>query len=277
MLTTQRIDINGAKLGLFDGGNRNGEPVMFIHGTGTVGFPAAVQEPALADSYRLIHVHRRGFGQSDPADPPFSIEDNAADIRATLRHLGIDRAHFVSVSAGSIILLQYAHDFPETVHSLTLIEPPFPWICNPDPEYLASSEKAGMLYQAGDKAGALDAFATEVAGQDYVAQFDANLPDGWFDQWLSEIDTMAQVEVPALSQWTFSRGDATRITQPVLNVMGSDTRPYFKTCNETVQSWIPHAENVVLSNATHVPPVMNPRDFANIVAGFLSRHPIRAG
>ena len=274
MLTTNFTDINGVTFELFDGGNQDGEPVMFVHGTGCVGFPAAVQESALAESYRLIHIYRRGFGKSEAPDSSMSIKDNARDFREVMKHLGIERAHFVSVSAGSVILLQYAHDFPATVHSLTLIEPPFSWICDPDPDNLASAEEAGALYMAGDKAGAVHTFAKEVAGENYYAQFDANLPDGWFDHWVDEVDTMVQVEEPALGQWTFSREDATRITQPALNVTGSDTRPYFRTCHETVKSWIPHAENVVMPNAGHVLPLTHPEGFAELVAGFLSRHPI---
>jgi pimeloyl-ACP methyl ester carboxylesterase len=205
-----------------------------------------------------------------------TIKDNAADVRAVLEHLGLKKAHFVAQSSGSVILLQYVLDYPETVHSLTLMEPPFPWLIGNEPEYLETMGKAGSLYEAGDKAGAVDAFHVGVVGEDYYASFDANLPDGWFEQLVTDIDTIVQVESHALESWTFSEQDAARITQPVLNVTGAETRPYLKACHETVKSWIPHSENVVLPNTTHAMMETNPKGMAELLADFFSRHPIPA-
>jgi pimeloyl-ACP methyl ester carboxylesterase len=275
MPNMQLTEINGIELELFDGGNPNGEPVFYIHGGGSVEFQAASREPLLTDQFRLIYIHRRGYGGSQAPDPSMSIEDNAVDIRAALEHLGIEKAQFVSQSSGSIILLQYMLDYPETVHSATLMEPPFPWVIGNEPEYLETMEKAGSLYEAGDKAGAVDAFHVGVGGKDYYAQFDANLPDGWFDQLVTDIDTIVQVESHALESWTFSKEHAARINQPVLNVTGARTRPYLRVCHETVKSWIPHAENPVLPNTTHALMETNPKSMAELLANFFSRHPIQ--
>jgi len=49
----------------------------------------------------------------------------------------------------------------------------------------------------------------------------------------------------------FTREDAARISQPVLNLCGAKTKPYFREIHETVRTWLPHAENSELSNATH--------------------------
>jgi pimeloyl-ACP methyl ester carboxylesterase len=45
----------------------------------------------------------------------------AADIARVLDGLGIDKAHLVGASAGGIVSLRFAHDFPDRLHSLTLV------------------------------------------------------------------------------------------------------------------------------------------------------------
>jgi 3-oxoadipate enol-lactonase len=72
--------------------------------------------------------------------------------------------------------------------------------------------------------------------------------------------------------WAFTPEDAARIKQPVLNVVGVDTRPYFREAHETIREWIPQAENFELPNANHCMLQMNPRGAAERLADFFSRH-----
>ena len=59
----QIAEINGAELEIWDKGS--GEPVVFVHGGMGDECAAVLAEPALANKYRLIHYHRRGFGKSE--------------------------------------------------------------------------------------------------------------------------------------------------------------------------------------------------------------------
>lgn len=268
----QLTEINGVNLELFDQGA--GEPVVFIHGGGSIECHAVLQEPALTSRFRLIHFHRRGYGASEQSvhDPDFA--QHAADCRAILEHLGIERAHFAGESVGGSILLQYARDYPETVGSLALLEPVFPAVIGESPQANAMLDRVGALYESGDNEGAIDAFFQEVAGHGYRPVFDRTLPPGWFDQLVDEADTIVQVDSAALGSWTFTAEDAARITRPVLNMAGSDTRSFFRACHDTVSSWMPHAENVILAGATHCMLESNPDGAARQLADFFSRHPI---
>jgi pimeloyl-ACP methyl ester carboxylesterase len=51
----------------------------------------------------------------------FSLPELAADIARVMDGLDVERAHLVGASAGGIVSLQFAHDFPERLHSLTLV------------------------------------------------------------------------------------------------------------------------------------------------------------
>ena len=273
--TMQRTEINGVELEILDTGS--GEPVMFVHGGMGDECFAVLAEPALTDSYRLIHYHRRGWGNSERPEAPVSISQQAADCKGVLQHLGVEQAHLVGQSYGGVILLQLALDAPDSVYSLALLEPALPSVFNNSPEFVAGLTKAGSLYASGNKAGAVDALGQEVAGADYRADFDQTLPSGHFERWVADADTIFQFDVPALQAWTFTPEDATRITQPVINMSGANCKPYFREIYATIQTWLPHAENFVVPKATHAMLQTNPKAVAERLASFFSKHPLQAG
>jgi pimeloyl-ACP methyl ester carboxylesterase len=269
----QMAKINGARLELFDSGR--GEPVMFVHGAGSIGCHATLDEPMVVDRFRVLHYHRRGFGKSESRDGPSSIALEAADCRAVLTELGIERAHFAGLSGGASILLKYAADYPDTVQSLALFEPPLPEALANSPEFAASGEKAAALYQAGNLEGVADTFLSEVDGADYKAKMGSCLPDGWFAQMVDDAPAVVEQDIPWLFAWTSAKHDIEKITAPVLNVVGADSRSYFHDGHETIKSWIPHAESVVMPDATHGMLVSNPAESAALLADFFERHPIQ--
>jgi pimeloyl-ACP methyl ester carboxylesterase len=267
---TQRTEINGVKLEILDRGS--GEPVVFVHGGMGDECAAVLAESALANQFRLIHYHRRGFGNSEAPKAPVSISQQAADCRAVMRHLGVERAHCVGQSYGAVILLQTALDFSDAVYSLALLEPPLPFVLYKSPEFSEMAETAIAMYRSGDKAAAIETFGREVCGDDYRAVCDRTMPPGYFEHWVAEADTLFHNDFPELGPWQFTREDAVRITQPVLNVVGANTRRYFREVHETLQKWLPHAENVELPDATHCMNQTNPKGAAECLASFFSRH-----
>lgn len=247
------------------------EPVVFVHGAMGDECAAVVVEPRLTNSYRVIDYHRRGYGRSELHKMPVSIAQEAADLQAVMRHFGVERAHLVGQSYGGLVVLQMALDHPDAVQSLALIEPALPSIFH-SPDFLALGEKAGSLYQAGDKAGAMEAFGQEVGGADYRTRFDQTLPPGYFERWVAAADTIFQSDIPAMQAWQFSEEGAARITQPVLNVTGTNTTSYFREAYETIQAWLPQAENVVIANLPHTVLQTDPQGMAERLAGFFAAH-----
>jgi pimeloyl-ACP methyl ester carboxylesterase len=253
-----------------------GEPVVLIHGSIIAdAFAPLEREPALAGSYRLVSYHRRGFAGSTHPDRPLSIAEQAADCRALLGELGIDRAHVVGHSYGGVIALQLALDAPSLVHSLTLLEAVLMAVPS-GPALMEGMAPLGALYQAGEKASAVDAFEQAVMGPNYRATLDAAVPGG-FDQAVADVDTFFTQELPALGQWSFTRAEAQRIAQPVLVMVGADSAtlwPGFKEGYDLLRDWLPQADGFVLSGAAHGLQMQNPHDAAAALAAFLGRHPL---
>ena len=78
--------------------------------------------PILARHHRVVRFDIRGHGKTPPpTGGRFSLEILAADVAGVMDSLEIDRVHLVGASAGGIISLRYAHDYPDRLHSLSLV------------------------------------------------------------------------------------------------------------------------------------------------------------
>jgi len=251
-----------------------GEPVVLMHaGVCADFFKPLLEEPALTGHYRVISYHRVGYASSSRVVGPVTIGQQAAHCRSLMRHLGIDRAHIVGHSSSGTMALQLALDAPDMVHSLALLEPALLVVAS-----APQVAKAPELYRAGDKAGAVDTHMRGVAGPAYRAVLEQAVP-GAFDQAVADADTFFGQELPALRQWSFTREDASRITQPVLAVLGAkstEVSPVFGQRQELLLTWLPKVEAFILPNATHLLHVENPRGMAEGLAAFFARHPLTA-
>jgi pimeloyl-ACP methyl ester carboxylesterase len=259
-----------------------GEPVVFVHAGVFAGwYKPLLNELALANRYRVLTYNRVGYAGSSRVGGSVSIAQQAAHVAALMRHLGMQRAHLVGHSSGGNIILQLALDAPEMVGSLAVLEPALP-VEESGSERLIST-RAFMApvierYRAGDKAGAVDGFMRGVTGPDYRIALDRALP-GAFDQAVASADTFFGQELPAVRQWSFRREDASRITQPVLVVVGEKSRtqsPIWDARQKMLLTWLPNAEGFVRPGATHLLYLENPRAMAESLAAFLAHHPLNA-
>ena len=97
-------------------------PVLLHHAAGGNLHRWRAWVPTLARCHPVVRFDMRGHaGTSPPAGLRFVLPELAADIAKVLDGLSIDKAHLVGASAGGIVSLRFAHDFPERLHSLTLV------------------------------------------------------------------------------------------------------------------------------------------------------------
>ena len=253
-----------------------GEPLLFIHGSISAdAFSPLLCEPSIANRYRIVYFHRRGFGGSDRAPIPFSIAQQAEDCRALLEHLDIRQIHVVGHSFGAAIAMQWAHDAPDGLHSLSLLEPPLLHAIPSGPAFWEATKPLEESYRQGDKVGAVDGFMNRVVGSNYRQLMDKLYPPGAFELAVTDLDTLFQVENPALQQWGFTREEAQSLqTQHVLAVVGAETAPFFKEGHALLKQWLPRAEELVVPHATHGFQLTNPSGLAEGLAHFLAKHPL---
>jgi 3-oxoadipate enol-lactonase len=252
----------------------SGEPVLLVSlGPIADSFLPFVFQQVLAGRYRLIRYHQRRLDASAPIPVPVSFAEHAEDAVALLRQLGVDRAHVVGHSSGAAIALQMAHDHPDVVHSLTLLEPPLLAVPSAG-DFLAQAGPALAAYGAGDHERAMKAFMTMVCSLDWEAcraHLAKHVPGG-VDQAIRDADNFFGSYLPALSAWQFGSSQATAVAQPVLSVVGTDTHRLFAESHELLHSWFPQVEDCTVEGVAHLLHLQKPEPVARGVASFLARH-----
>jgi pimeloyl-ACP methyl ester carboxylesterase len=261
-----------------------GEPVLCIHGTTIAdGLITPMRfYPPLLNDYQLISYYRAGYNGSTLDKPELSIEEGAEHARQLLDHLGIDRAHIMAFSFGGVIGLQFLLSYPERANSAILLEPYLP---REDAAAVKANteayQRALAIYQAGDKLGAAQRYMQDVCGPSFLSAVDMTGP---LDVWrrVEEcVDTVFEVDFPAISNWDFRMSQADqfgpRPQMPVLAAMGLDSEaamPGFRETQEFLMRWLPQAERLGVMNATHGMQSMNPVAVAQGVHAFLQKHPV---
>jgi pimeloyl-ACP methyl ester carboxylesterase len=252
----------------------SGEPVVFIHGVLIAdAFRPLLVEARLAGRHRLITYHRRGYMGSSLTPGPISIGRQAADCWGLLAQLGVRRAHVVGHSFGGCVALQLALDAPGMVHSLALLEPALMVGASAE-SYRKSLLRGVQRYREAGAAVVADEFM-EARWPGYRHHIDHVLP-GAFDQAVSHAWTTFELDI-GVTDWSFGKAEARRITQPVLSVLGGESDALWSRFGEThrlLLEWLPHGEGFILPGTTHFLQMQNPHDMAEALAAFYTRHPL---
>ena len=99
--------------------------VVLVHGAGGSSSVWFRQIRAYRREFNVLLVDLRGHGGSAPGDEGragerYTFEDVSGDLIEVLDHLGIERAHFVGISLGCLIIRTLAEIAPERVQSMVL-------------------------------------------------------------------------------------------------------------------------------------------------------------
>ena len=76
-----------------------------------------------------------------------------------------------------------------------------------------------------------------------------------------------------IGEYQFGPKEAAAIHQPVLSVLGINSRQIMKEGRQLLHSWFPQTEDLD-ANSTHLLQMQDPKGIARGLAEFLARHPI---
>ncbi len=99
----------------------DGEPVLCIMGITATGDVWADHVADWSQKFQCITPDNRGVGMTDKPAGDYSSAMMAEDYIHLMDHLGLEKAHVVGCSMGSIIAQQVALLYPERVKSVTLM------------------------------------------------------------------------------------------------------------------------------------------------------------
>ena len=152
-----------------------GPAVLLIPGaTGDAGhFEQAAD--VLSSEHTVITYDRRGNSRSRPAGPT-TLDQQADDAAALLRHVGAAAAAVFGTSGGAVIALKLAIRSPEVARDVIVHEPPFIQVL-PDAAELGRTFQTQVEHAlaTGGARGAMELFVRENAGSDVFDRLDPSL------------------------------------------------------------------------------------------------------
>ncbi len=118
----QLIDVGGRKMNLYCSGS--GAPVVVFDGpAGYAGWAWYQVQPEVAKHTRACIFDRAGFGFSDPAARPNTVDNVVEDLHKLLAAAG-EKGPYIMVgnSLGGANVQAYAYRYPQSVKGLVLVE-----------------------------------------------------------------------------------------------------------------------------------------------------------
>ena len=116
----------GAEIFVRSGGA--GPGVILIHGYAETSDSWGPLAAALADDYTVVVPDLRGIGRSSRPPGGYDKKTQAADIRAVLTALGLDKAAVVSHDIGIMVAYAYSALYPDKVEKLVVMDAPLPGV-----------------------------------------------------------------------------------------------------------------------------------------------------
>src|ERR1700750_2808013 len=104
------VQVNGTRL--YYEVHGAGPPLVMLHGGVTPSEMFGTPLAEMAKNFKVIAIHARGHGLSKDTPAPWSIEQDADDVAAVLKHLKIDKASVMGSSFGGAAGPQVAHPAP---------------------------------------------------------------------------------------------------------------------------------------------------------------------
>jgi pimeloyl-ACP methyl ester carboxylesterase len=122
------VDAGGTTLAGEHGGDRDGRPIVLLHGlTATRRYVVMGSRTLERAGHRVVAYDARGHGHSTtaPAQGAYGYDRLATDLEAVLDLLGLERAVLAGASMGAHTAVRFALRHPERVAGLGLITPSF--------------------------------------------------------------------------------------------------------------------------------------------------------
>ncbi len=281
------VQAGDVEIHILDMGPKDGQAILFIHGTGAWSeFWRETMTPLAEAGYRCIAIDIPPFGYSEkPATPSFGNEAQAKRIIALMDALEIDSAILFGHSFGGGATLETALMIPERIDAL-ILEDVGGLNLNLVPQEKTSPSALEIFFETrAIRNPILSATATnplltktllsamlkdpndateekvEILQEPLVLKGATNT----LGDWLGYVVNVQEVSL------TVNPDNYQRLTMPTLIVWGDSDTVIPLAEGEYLASIIPNAELVVMKGVNHVPHVEDLETLLPIVFEFLSK------
>ena len=262
------LEIDGAVLAGLEVGE--GLPVVFLHaGVCDKRMWLSQMEAAAGAGWHAIAYDRRGYGETESADEPFSHLD---DLEALLDAFDIHAAVLVGCSMGGGLALDFALRHPGRTIGLVLIGTSVtgaPWSATEEERTIEMAEEDA--WERGDLDG-----LNRVQAHEWLdgPRTQSGRVGGAVRELFLDMNAMA-LSKPRLTQEE-PRPDAWRrvgeVNTPTLLVVGEEDFSALIDRHEHLSETMPNAFAVVLEGAAHIPSIEQPELVNSLLMEFLDAH-----
>jgi 3-oxoadipate enol-lactonase len=236
------------------------ETLLLIHGVADTSKAWFTWVPQISRRFRVLRPDLRGFGQSSvpSRDYQWSLGGLAKDLKGLLDQLQLSSVHVVGQRVGGSVAMQFAHDYPDIVKSLTVIGGPA--------TLKRSSLNPGAWLDQVQREG------VEAWARSTMARRLGDVSPAMREWWIKEMGRAPQQTMEGIFRYVATM-DITpllpRIKAPTL-VITSDRGVLASV--ETVREWqvqIPNSQLLVLPSTAYHLAAAHPEECATAVLRFI--------
>ena len=221
--------------------------------------------PILSPHFRVVRPDMRGHGQTEiPGPDQLSLTRLTKDVVELADHLGIDRFHLAGSSAGSIVAMRTAIDFPDRVLTVANFAS--------TPGLKGSNVVTQMdKWVAKIKAKGFKAFLEETIEERFP-----NVQDKGFIKWFVEESSKTDVDLfsrfgPMMKEVDYT-DELHKIKCPMLNVLPGHDPLGSKDQYEVYKKHVPQSEYIWYDGLPHNITDSVPERCASDLLAFLLKH-----
>jgi pimeloyl-ACP methyl ester carboxylesterase len=260
------VSPDGTAIALFSAGS--GTPILLVHGTTADHTTFRVLGPRLVASFGTRAIDRRGRGASGDS-APYSIEREFEDVAAVAAAIAAEAGAPIPVfghSYGGRCALGAALLTDAISHAICYEGAPAP----PDKSYRPAGLEARLRERlaAGDPAGVLTGFMTEVVGMT-APELDAFRDDPIWPVRVAAAHTILR-ELEAEASGAASLDTLGAVRQPVLQLLGTASRPIFREATAALDARLRDGRVVEIAGARHAAHHTHPDAVVEAVRAFLA-------
>lgn len=258
-------------------GNINKPALLLIPGfTGTHSALIPMTKP-LKKAYFIIIPDLPGWGDSPRFKEQLSLGNYAQYIRKLIAYLKISKLSLVGHCMGSIITLEFAYQYPETVKKLVLVSPPYiqGTIAHRFFHHLAHLSRHSpkqirpLFFFWRNRVFSFIIGLVMLRFRTLRRKLSVNLKT--FKQYKSTHEDSVEENWTSFLDFNFEKARA--IKAPTLTIHGKQDLIITPKQALKLTSLIPNSSFAFIPNAGHLPPVETPQELGRLIFDYLQSNP----
>ena len=220
----------------------------------------------LKDRFRVLAFDTRGHGESDAPAGAYTLDELVEDARGLLSNVGVGKPHWVGLSMGGMIGMEYALKYPGEFQSLVLCDTTSRMPAEMAPAWAGRIKTATEQGMAALVGPTLERWFTEP-----FRKSRRDVTDAVADMIVATSVTGYVGCCHAIPKINCT-DELHTITCPVQIIVGEQDAGTPVVMSEAILGAIPGSELVVIPNASHLSNLEQPEKFNHALERFLTTH-----